>query len=214
MNKEKLNCIIKKSKLLSTLKLSYFKKKWRYYNKHNLTVAGNCFNMKKVTVGKGTYGELLIKHFGNINESICIGNYCSIAENCTFLLGGEHAFDNLSTYPFKTKLNLVKYECLTKGKIVIDDDVWIGYGSIILSGVHVGQGAIIAAGAVVTSNVPAYAIVGGVPAKVIKYRFEKDIINRLLLIDYSMLSKNVVEDNIDKLYESVNLGSDFTWIKK
>ena len=103
-----------------------------------------------------------------------IGNYISIAQNVHFLLDVEHFANHISTYPFKVKLlHSQKSESFSKGDIIIDDDVWIGYGATILSGVRIGQGAVVATGAVVTSDVPPYAIVGGVPAKVIKYRNEK-----------------------------------------
>lgn len=69
-----------------------------------------------------------------------------------------------------------------KGNIDVEDDVWIGLNATICAGVHIGQGAVIAAGAVVTDNVPPYAIVGGVPAKIIKYRFTKELIQELLQI--------------------------------
>lgn len=76
-------------------------------------------------------------------------------------------------------LQKVKHEATSKGDIVVKDDVWIGYGSIILSGVHIGQGAVIAAGSVVSHDVPPYAIVGGVPARLIKYRFSEEMTKKL-----------------------------------
>ncbi|MGN9105593.1 DapH/DapD/GlmU-related protein [Oliverpabstia intestinalis] len=94
----------------------------------------------------------------------------------------------------------VEVESFAKGDIRVDDDVWIGYGASIMSGVHIGQGAVVAAGAVVTKDVPPYAIVGGVPAKVIKYRFEPEMIEELLKVDYSELTKEDIEKHIDDLY--------------
>lgn len=81
----------------------------------------------------------------------------------------------VSTYPFKRKLFHGGEEAVSKGDIIVGDDVWVGYGATILSGVHIGQGAVIAAGAVVNKDVPPYAIVGGIPAKVIKYRFSESV---------------------------------------
>ena len=95
-------------------------------------------------------------------------------------------------------------EATSKGDIIIDDDVWIGYRSIILSGVHIGQGAVIAAGAVVTKDVPPYTIVGGVPAKVIKYRFTSEITDYLLTMDYSKLDQDMIERHIDALYMQIS----------
>lgn len=78
-----------------------------------------------------------------------------------------------------------EWETQAKGNIIVNDDVWIGDSALILSGVEIGQGAVIAAGAVVTEDVPPYAVVGGVPAKVIKYRFRDDVIKELVKIDYA-----------------------------
>lgn len=74
---------------------------------------------------------------------------------------------------------------------------------MILSGVHIGQGAVVAAGAVVTKDVPPYAIVGGVPAKVIKYRFSPEVIEQLLKLDYSKLTDDMIRERIDELYTSL-----------
>ena len=111
-------------------------------------------------------------------------------------------------------LHSVKFEAISKGNIIVDDDVWIGYGVTIMSGIHIGQGAVIAAGAVVTRNVPPYAIVGGVPAKVIKYRFEPEIIEELLKIDYSKLTDEIIKEHIDELYTELKDIKQLEWIPK
>ena len=95
------------------------------------------------------------------------------------------------------------YEALSKGSIIVEDDVWIGARTVILSGVRIGQGAIIAAGSVVTKDVEPYSIVAGNPAKLIKYRFEDNIRAELRAFNIGMLTKNIVKDNIDKVYESL-----------
>ena len=111
-------------------------------------------------------------------------------------------------------------EAISKGDIIVDDDVWIGYGATILSGVHIGQGAVIAAGAVVTKDVPPYAIVGGVPAKVIKYRFSPEIIQQLMKLDYSKLTEDMIRERIDDLYTSLDgktpeeVGKPLEWFPK
>ena len=102
-------------------------------------------------------------------------------------------------------------ESICRGSIIIDDDVWIGYRSTILSGVHVSKGAVIAAGAVVTHDVPPYAIVAGVPARVIGYRFSEEMIAKLLELKWwdwpeekilecwPLLSQDLTEDILDQL---------------
>ena len=120
------------------------------------------------------------------------------------MLAGDHNLDMVSSYPFKVFIRKDADESgPQKGNIEIGDDVWIGLRATICAGVKIGQGAVIAAGAVVTKDVPPYAIVGGVPAKVIKYRFSEDIIEELVKLDYSKLSKDVVMKNMDELYQKV-----------
>jgi len=92
-------------------------------------------------------------------------------------------------------------EAWSKGLIIVEDDVWIGTRVIILSGIRIGQGAIIGAGSVVTKDVPPYAIVGGDPARVIKYRFDEETVKQLIKIDFSRISKEFVLNNIDLLYD-------------
>ncbi|MDY2949120.1 MAG: CatB-related O-acetyltransferase, partial [Lachnospiraceae bacterium] len=105
-------------------------------------------------------------------------------------------------------------EAFGKGNILVDDDVWIGYGVVVMSGVHIGQGAVIAAGAVVTKDVPPYSIVGGVPAKVIKYRFSAEMIKELMRIDYSSLTEELVKEHIKELYNELLDVSQLDWAPK
>ena len=188
---------VKKSELLSRMKLAWFRRKWRKQNKHNFTTAKNCFNARRVTVGKGTYGELDIRHFGNPDEKVVIGAYCSIGPECVFMTGGEHRYDGLSTYPFRTKLGLCENESITRGPVVLEDDVWLGLRVTVMSGVTIGRGAVVAAGAVVTKDVPPYAIVGGVPAKIIKYRFPQEVIDKASKVDFAALEKDMAVSLID-----------------
>ena len=94
-------------------------------------------------------------------------------------------------------------ETQAKGDIIVNDDVWIGDSALILSGVEIGQGAVIAAGAVVTEDVPPYAVVGGVPARVIKYRFTDDVIKELVKIDYAKVDRKFIELHEDIWYRKV-----------
>jgi acetyltransferase-like isoleucine patch superfamily enzyme len=176
------------------------RKSWRKKNGHNETVPGTMFRINRVTVGKKTSGVLNVTDFSPLNIKLKIGSYCSISSGVQFLLGGEHQIDSISTYPFKVKRFGYKYEACSKGDIVVGDDVWIGTNAIICSGVQIGQGVIVAAGAVVTKAVPPYAVAGGNPAKVIKYRFSQDIIARLLSIDLIKLFDSFGRDDIGDIY--------------
>lgn len=178
-----------------------FRKKYRKINVENYTIPNNIFNLNKVKIGKYTYGPINVVEFGLVNEELIIGSYCSIADNVTFLLSGEHSYKRISTYPFKTKILGEEEECICKGKIIIEDDVWIGYGATILSGVKIGQGAIIGAGTVVAKDVPPYAIY--VNGKIIKYRFSDEIIEKLKQIDYSKLNKDKIVNELSLLYKDI-----------
>lgn len=92
--------------------------------------------------------------------------------------------------------------------------MWIGYGATIMSGVHIGQGAVVAARAVVTKDIPPYAIVGGVPATIIKYRFPVEMIRELERIDYSKLTKEIVAEHINELYEELTDVKQLDWLPK
>lgn len=200
--------------LKRSLQLNYFKRKWRAFNKENETIPNMIFPIECVDIGKYTYGELNVVTFSD-NCKLQIKNYISIAGAVTFLLGTEHYTDHISMYPFKVKtLQINSSESFAKGDIVVDDDVWIGYGATIMSGVHIGQGAVVAAGSVVTKDVPPYAVVGGVPAKLIKYRFEPGMIEELLKIDYSKLTKEQIEKHIDELYVELKDKRQLDWMPK
>lgn len=174
--------------------------RWRLLNKNNSTYVSNLFNLSSVSVGNYTYGSIKVLDNNHLAKLI-IGNFCSIASDVTFILNSEHYTKNLSTFPFKVMcLHSCSAEAFSYGNIIIDDDVWIGHGATILSGVHIGQGAIVAAGAVVTKDIPPYSIVGGIPANVIKYRFSEEVIDYLLELDYKLLTESLVRDNIGLLY--------------
>ena len=192
------------NQLRKSIKLNVFCRQWVKCNPDNDTIPMNIFPKEVVTVGKFSYGELNIITFNN-KTKLKIGNFVSIASNVSFLLDVEHRTDTISTYPFKAKmLNTCVSEGYSKGDIIVEDDVWIGYGATIMSGVHICQGAVIAAGAVVTKDVPAYAIVGGVPAKLIKYRFDEELINECKKIDYTKLRKDIVSNNLMDIYSGLN----------
>lgn len=188
-------------------------REWRKNNPHNSTyLIDNGVNCGKIYVGKKTYGGLDVMN--DTQHCLRIGNYCSIAKKVTFLVGIDHRLSNISTYPFQAMIIDGKREAVSKGDILIEDDVWIGFGATILSGVHIGQGAVVATGAVVTKDVPAYAIVGGVPAKILKYRFSPEICKKLENIDYSKLDEEKIRQHAKELYTPVNEDTDLSWLIK
>lgn len=129
----------------------------------------------------------VLYHYPINHERLVIGKFCSIACGTKFLFNcANHTLKSLSTYTFPLfyeDWNLEKSGVASawdnKGDIIIGNDVWIGYEAVIMAGVHIGNGAIIAARAVVTKDVAPYTIVGGTPAKEIRKRFSADVIERL-----------------------------------
>lgn len=188
---------------VNLIKFKLFQKKYRKLNSHNKTVIMNYCDLSKVIIGKKTYGEIHITDWSPIETNLHIGSYCSIAPGVQFLLGGEHQINSISTYPFKVNVFGYEKEAGSKGDIVIKDDVWIGANAIICSGVTIRQGAIVAAGAVVTKNVEPYSIVGGNPAKVIRYRFEKSLRDKLLKLDIEKLFDRMKEEDLDLIYSEL-----------
>jgi len=145
----------------------------------------------KVVDGVLLEGHISIGNFTSVNgpntdmkaviNKIIIGNFCSIARNVTFQ-EYNHDFTKLTSYFVHRNLENkpMKEDVISKGDIIIEHDVWIGTHCVILSGVTIGTGAVVAANSVVTSDIPPYAIVAGSPAKVIKYRFDEKTISDLL----------------------------------
>ena len=190
--------------LLSILKLKIFRKLFRLRNRHNLVCLVNMCDMNRVHVGRKSYGTISVIDFSPADTKLVIGNYCSIAGGTTFLLGGEHNLDTISTYPFKVRLFGEEREAGSKGDIVIKDDVWIGQNAIICSGVTVGQGAVVATGAVVTKDVEPYSIVGGNPAKLIKYRLNENLRKKLEKIDVAAMFDKFTKKDIPAVYEKLD----------
>jgi acetyltransferase-like isoleucine patch superfamily enzyme len=142
-----------------------------------------------MSFGKYTYGKPNVL-WANNNAKLVVGNFCSIAENVTIYLGGNHRQDWVTTYPFGhihqnvfNKFNGYGHPS-TKGDIIIGNDVWIGSNVTIMSGTTIGDGAVIANNSHVVKNVEPYSLVGGNPAKLIKYRFTPEQIVQLLEIKW------------------------------
>ena len=146
----------------------------------------------------------VLYHYPINDDHLIIGKFCSIACGVRFLFtSANHAMSSLSTYPFPLffeEWNLPGEQVTkawdNKGDIVIGNDVWIGYEAVILSGVTIGDGAIIAARAVVTQDVPPYTIVGGVPAKPIRKRFTEETITKLLALRWWDWPKEKIARNL------------------
>lgn len=140
---------------------------------HGHSIGSHTTGKPDVRVGVGELGGLTI------------GDYCSIAEGVTIMLGGEHGTDWLTTYPFwvlwPEGVSLQGHPA-SKGDITIGNDVWIGTNTLVLSGTTIGDGAVIGAGSVVRGRIPPYAIAVGNPCRVVMYRFKPDDISALLAL--------------------------------
>ena len=142
-----------------------------------------------MSLRKHIHGYPIIK-YGNATAKLVIGNYCSFADNVTIYLGGHYRKNIVSTYPFE---NMYKNVCnyyqdvgnlYTKGNVVIGNDVSIGDNVTIMSGVTIGDGAIISNNSHVIKDIKPYSLVGGNPAKLIRYRFTPNQIDKLLKIQW------------------------------
>jgi virginiamycin A acetyltransferase len=148
----------------------------------------------------------VLYHFPFVGDRLIIGKFCALARGVKFIMNGaNHKMDGFSTYPFQIfgngweKIDPQPDELPYKGDTVIGNDVWIGYEAVIMPGVQVGDGAIIAAKSVVVSNVLPYTIVGGNPAKCIRQRFEDDVIQALLEVAWWNWDIEKITRNLEKI---------------
>ncbi len=134
--------------------------------------------------------KCVLHHYPFIGDRLIIGKFCAIAEGARFIMNGaNHAMSGFSTYPFnifghgwEEGFDPETWQRELRGDTVLGNDVWIGMEAVILPGVNIGHGAVVAAKAVATHDVPPYAIVAGNPAKVVKMRFDQRTVDRLLKI--------------------------------
>ena len=174
------------------LKTILFKIKWKKLNQHNYTIPMNLFDPEKVKVGRKTYGELHINLGTNPNRTVKIGSFCSIAPNVSFVIN-PHNYRFFSSWGWQIyEYNERNYDWEKKTSIVVEDDVWIGQGATILGGAVLRQGCVVGANAVVSSEVPPYAIFAG--GKIIKYRFDPEVCDKLNKIDYSRVDAAKIQE--------------------
>lgn len=179
----------------------------------------NTITRKNIIVGDYTYyddpdgsenfEEHVTHHYEFLGDKLIIGKFCAIARGIEFVMNGaNHRINSITTYPFNImghgwqKATPALSDLPFKGDTVIGNDVWIGQNVTIMPGVHIGDGAIIGADATVTKDIPAYCIAGGNPAKVIKKRFDDELIEYLLALKWWDWPAKKIFANIEILCSS------------
>jgi acetyltransferase-like isoleucine patch superfamily enzyme len=166
-------------------------------------------------IGDYTYGEPTI--FPHESKKLIIGKFCSISADVKIFLGANHRTDWCTTYPFPdldSKYNFwpgaetITGHPASKGDVIIGNDVWIGFGATILSGVSIGDGAVVGAMSVVSCDVDPYTIVAGNPARVINKRFDENMIKKLLELKWWNWPVDKIKKQI-KILCSTNLSELF-----
>ncbi len=149
----------------------------------------------------------VLHHYPFIGDRLVIGAFCAIAEGTRFIMNGaNHAMSGFSTYPFnifghgwEEGFDVASWEKENRGDTVVGNDVWIGMETVVMPGVAIGDGAIVAARSVVTHDVPAYAVAAGNPARVVKMRFDAATVKRLLEIAWWEWPADKIGRNLDAI---------------
>ncbi len=165
---------------------------------------------KRFNIGDYTYGVPKVKGYAiGVNQGhLKIGKYCSIATEVVIFLGGYHRDDWITTYPFMLFPKDwpgavdIKGHPRTNGNVIIGNDVWLGHRAMIMSGVTIGDGAVVGAGSIVTKNVKPYEIVAGNPASHIRFRFSENVVKRLLQVKWWNWHPKTVAKHISLLCSS------------
>lgn len=141
--------------------------------------------------------------FDFMGDKLIIGKFCQIATGVRFIMNGaNHAMNGFSTYPFKVfggEWSKARLDVQSKGDTIIGNDVWIGNSATIMPGINIGDGAIIAAGSLVTKDIEPYTIVGGNPAKEIRKRFDEETIKLLITIKWWDWDEQKITDNLEMI---------------
>ncbi len=162
-----------------------------------------------VAIGIGTYGLRWDSIDGaSILAPVSIGNYCSIAPGVKILANVDHPLQQPSTYPFKSRWNIgegsnaggYNYDATTRGPIRIGSDVWIGQSAVVLSGLTIGDGCVIGAGAVVTHDLPPYSIAVGNPCRIVRSRFSAEDVARLIELKWWELDSEIIRKHLHLFY--------------
>ncbi|WP_378944862.1 CatB-related O-acetyltransferase [Mesorhizobium sp. ANAO-SY3R2] len=151
--------------------------------------------------------KCVLHHYPFIGDKLIIGKFCAIAEGARFIMNGaNHAMSGFSTYPFnifghgwEEGFDVATWQQEVRGDTIVGNDVWIGMEAVILPGVHIGDGAIIAAKSVVSRHVPPYAIVAGNPSTAVKKRFDDKTIEKLLAIAWWNWPIDKIGRNLDAI---------------
>ena len=189
-----------------------------YPNEHikSICYVKNAITRNNIIVGDYTYyddingaekfEEHVTHHYEFIGDKLIIGKFCAIAKGIEFVMNGaNHRMCSVTTYPFNIMGNGWEKSTPTladlplKGDTVIGNDVWIGQNVTVMPGVHIGDGAIIAANSVVVKDIPPYHIAGGNPCKIIKKRFDDELIDYLLTIKWWDWPVRKIFDNLETL---------------
>ncbi len=154
-------------------------------------------------MGTQSYGDPLVLAYEGDTARVTVGAYCSLGQDVTFMVGGAHRVDWVSTFPFRARYGMpgafTDGHPATRGDIVVGSDVWIARDALVLSGVTVGHGAVVASRSVVTKDVRPYAVVAGNPAREVRRRFPDEQIDALLRIAWWDWPEGRVLEHVDSL---------------